>query len=774
MKPLFLLIVITTVSLAQSVSPLLSRGYTVLPVPQRVQLSTGDITLNDDWSLQFGTGVNSHDIAADELHRLLLERHDFTLHSLPNAKHVLSLAVDPSAVAVTGVHDKDKTSIAAQAYRLAIAPNKIEIVGNSSAGLFYGMLTLIQLLRPQAGHLYLPQAVIEDWPDLPVRIIYWDDAHHLEHLDDLKAAIRQAAFYKINGFSLKLEGHFQFAHAPSIVDPYALSPAEYQELTDYAVRYHVQLIPYLDAPGHVAFILKHPEYASLREYPESNYEFCSTNPDTYRLLENMFSDLLAANKGGKYFVLSTDEPYYVGLAENAQCHEAARAKELGSVGKMLAEFVTKTADYLTQQGRTVIFWGEYPMKPEDINSLPGNLINGEVYGPQFDPVFRAHGIRQLVYTFTEAEEQMFPRYYVFPSPAPMHNAEDSAKGRVQDMVDSITFTSTANLSSTRPDSAHPDQADVMGVFIAGWADAGLHPETFWLGYATGPAAAWNRSFTNVQEMQASFYSLFYGQGEAAMGRIYQLMSEGAQIWHDTWETGPSARRKPIWGNSYAIFNPPQPAHDQYLPPLPVPHGALLHIDGDWAGENKARLDLAERSLQSNDELLDLLYSASQRVKLNRYNLEIYLSVARLYRQNLFMLENLAQIAAYLNQAETLAGQSKAKEAVEAMDHALDLAAATEHGRNVVLRDATATWYKSWQPRVASANGRSYLHELDDVKDHVPDRTVDMSYLVYRELNYPLGDWADAVVLVRNQYATAHGIDVRDVKLDWQNTSEIHP
>ena len=31
----------------------------------------------------------------------------------------------------------------------------------------------------------------------------------------------------------------------------------------------------------------------------------------------------------------------------------------------------------------------------------------------------------------------------------------------------------------------------MGVFVAGWADMGLHPETFWLGYATIAAAGWN-------------------------------------------------------------------------------------------------------------------------------------------------------------------------------------------------------------------------------------------------------------------------------------------
>ena len=121
---------------------------------------------------------------------------------------------------------------------------------------------------------------IVDWPDLPLRFIYWDDAHHLERLSELKRAVRQAAFFKINGFVIKLEGHFQYKSAPALVEPFALSPSELQVLTDYGLRYHVQVIPYLDAPAHIAFILKHPEYFTLRAFPESNYEFCTTNPDS--------------------------------------------------------------------------------------------------------------------------------------------------------------------------------------------------------------------------------------------------------------------------------------------------------------------------------------------------------------------------------------------------------------------------------------------------------------------------------------------------------------
>jgi N-acetyl-beta-hexosaminidase len=147
---------------------------------------------------------------------------------------------------------------------------------------------------------------------------------------------------------------------------------------------HIELIPYLDGPAHIAFILKHPEYAKLREFPDTNYEICATNPDSYKLLEGMYQDLLDANRGVKHFFLSTDEPYYLGLAHNSQCNETDMEKTLGSQGRIFAYFVNQAGQYLHDRGRTVIIWGEFPMKPSDLKALPPYVVNGEVYGPEFD------------------------------------------------------------------------------------------------------------------------------------------------------------------------------------------------------------------------------------------------------------------------------------------------------------------------------------------------------------------------------------------------------
>jgi hypothetical protein len=744
---------------AETVSKLWTRGYTVIPEPQEVEIKDSDLRFGPQWAIRLGPGVAPADVAVDSLRELLEARYGLARNATAGVASTVQLRVAAGSVTPGQSTDPDKQSVAEQAYRLDIGPAGIVITANAPLGLFYGVQTLAQLLRPRGGAYYLPQGRIADWPDLHLRHIYWDDAHHLERLPELKRIVRQAAFFKINGFTLKLEGHFQFRHAPAVVEPYALTPAEYQELTDYGRRYHVEVIPYLDGPGHIAFILKHPEYAQFRSFPDSNYELCATNPDAVKLLSGMFQDLVDANRGGKFIYFSTDEPYYIGLADNAQCREKAAAEEKGSVGKLLADFITKVANPLHEQGRTVIFWGEYPLKPADIEALPSYLVNGEVYGPEFDPLFHKHGIRQMIYTSTQGEAgRFFPDYFNLPNSRRLHPVA-SQVDRLTDGFREISYAPTRN------------QTDILGAIVAGWGDVGLHPETFWLGYATITAAAWHPGTPSVQESAATFYRLFYGDGVTNMDRVYQLLSQQSHFWFDSWEWGTSPR-KPIFGYSYGVYNPRQPVKDQTLVLPPAPDSGLK-FDARWTTENSRRLELAADALNENDELLGLLNENLPRAELNLYNLEVYISIAQLCRQNLEMLIDIGSISSLLESAQRAARDQQPKQAVEALDRALDLARHIRQRRNTVLLDASAVWYKSWLPRVAQANGRTFLHELDDVKDHMPDRTVDMSYLIDRELQLPFGAWVEAIRAARNQYAAANHLVANAQKFDWLDMGD-HP
>ena len=738
-------------------SALSARGYAVLPQPQRVTLNSVDFRFGPVWNLT-RKNVSVDDIAVISLNEGLSSRFHIPLLRTAQGDSTVTLVVSPGSVAIGDALDSDKKSIAEQAYQIDLAPKAITITANAPSGLFYGVQTLLQLIKPRDGAFWLPEGQIVDWPDLRLRQIYWDDAHHLDRPEALRDAIRQAALYKINGFVLKLEGHFQYKSAPAIVEPYALSPAELQSLTDYALKRHVQLIPFLDGPSHIAFILKHPEYAKLREFPDSNYEACAVNPDTFKMYEGLFRDLLDANRGVKYFYLSTDEAYYVGLANNPQCNEAARAKELGSVGKVLAEFITKAAGWLHNQGREVVFWGEFPLKSGDIESLPSYLINGEVSGPQLDPIYKKRGIRQTIYTSTQGEERHFPVYFPIPADKRLHpEGRQRSTGHVEQIFRDI---------STNPARKY---SELIGVVNAGWADSGLHAETFWLGYAAGTAAGWRPGSPDPEESTDNFFRLFYGWNAVNMDRLYRLMSYQAQFWSDSWETGPSKSRKPIWGNSNRIYNPKQPARDQFIPLPPMP-AADLKYDSTWSRDNARRLQLAAEFLPESDELLGLLRQNLKQADYNRYNLEVLFSVAQVIRHNLTMLAALGRMDTLLASAQNAAKNKQPGDALAAVDQALNLALTIRGERNSALQGVTQTWYKSWYPRVPEANGRKLLHELDDVKDHQGDRTVDLSYMIQRELLLPFGDWVTHVRAARNQYAQAHSLPLDNQTFDWNDTT----
>jgi hypothetical protein len=183
--------------------------------------------------------------------------------------------------------------------------------------------------------------------------------------------------------------------------------------------------------------------------------------------------------------------------------------------------------------------------------------------------------------------------------------------------------------------------------------------------------------------------------------------------------------------------------------------------------------LALQAKQTNDVLLGLLNENIQRSQFNRYNLEVFRMIANLCRQNLTMIAGIHRMDVDLASASQIKTKNPQK-AIHEVDSALNIAASIWQQRNVVLKDATATWYKSWFPRVSDANGRHFLHEQDDSKDYLTDRTVDMGYLVYRETILPFGDWVNSIAAARNQFAARHHFPVRNYRLAWDDFNVTEP
>lgn len=437
---------------------------------------------------------------------------------------------------------------------------------------------------------------------------------------------------------------------------------------------------------------------------------------------------------------------------------------MGGNGRLLADFITRIGNQLHERGRKAIIWVEYPLTMEDINRIPSHIISG-VYNDKWAAATKAHGMRQLIYTSTQGVEPLFPTYYpvakrnFFKDSLTATDDEEQqgelAKGRVGEVLSEITTATAAR------------KADFLGVFVAGWADAGLNPETFWLGYATGTAAGWNHTGVTASELTNRFYRSFYGHHTVEMDSVYRLLSAQAQFWEKSWKWIPSRHRDPIFGNSYGIFDSPRYAKDQTLPQLPVPASSNLAVQKNWAADQAVLLQEAEKMLEQNRQLLRLLNENMANAAYQQYNLQVLLSVAQLCRQNLHLLLDLKRINEWLQLSASSASTNPAL-AISLVDEALNQVIRMRAERNDVFQYLTSTWYQDWFPKVAEANGRKFLHKVDDVKDHHPDRTIDMTYLIYRQLKYPLGQWAQEVLMARNQFAKKNNLPEKRIEIDWES------
>src|SRR6185437_3247305 len=79
-------------------SPLSSRGYSVLPQPQQVELQPSDFPFASGWSLVLAPGVPANDAAVETLREDLQER--FGIAFVSGSARIVRLTVKPGSVAI--------------------------------------------------------------------------------------------------------------------------------------------------------------------------------------------------------------------------------------------------------------------------------------------------------------------------------------------------------------------------------------------------------------------------------------------------------------------------------------------------------------------------------------------------------------------------------------------------------------------------------------------------------------------------------------------------
>lgn len=176
----------------------------------------------------------------------------------------------------------DHGSSAPEGYTLEIGERAI-IVGADEPGLFYGVQTLLQLLRQDDSGWGLLGADVADSPRFPRRGVMLDVARHFFGVGDVKKFIDSTSSLKFNHLHLHLSDdqgwrvHIdawplltERASATSVGgDPGGFyTKADYREIVAYAASRHMIVIPEIDLPGHTHAI--GVAYPGLVEAPVLN------------------------------------------------------------------------------------------------------------------------------------------------------------------------------------------------------------------------------------------------------------------------------------------------------------------------------------------------------------------------------------------------------------------------------------------------------------------------------------------------------------------------
>ena len=145
-------------------------------------------------------------------------------------------------------------------YKIEISDH-IKITSKDNAGVFYAIQSLIQLLK--VNDFVLPQGTIIDYPDTKERSLHLDLARKYFTIDWIKDLIEDMAYLKMDSLQIHFSEHEAYRLESEVLNNVSgfRYPSNYYtkeqmaEIVRYAQMHHIDVIPSLDSPGHMRYVL---------------------------------------------------------------------------------------------------------------------------------------------------------------------------------------------------------------------------------------------------------------------------------------------------------------------------------------------------------------------------------------------------------------------------------------------------------------------------------------------------------------------------------------
>jgi len=297
-------------------------------------------------------------------------------------------------------------SLGAEGYELTVATNSVVIRAPASAGLFYGVQTLLQLLPPE---IYSSQPVtgvpwtapcvyIRDWPRFQWRGFMLDSVRHFFTKDEVKVLLDALALHKLNVLHWHLDDdsgwRLEIRKWPLLTQVGAwrtdmmwdLNPraslcwdgtnyggfytqAEAREIVAYAAQRHIMVVPEIEMPGHSsAALAAYPQFAcgcptcyngpySLNVTSYVGGVFCIARPETMDFLKDVLTEVMEVFPS-PYIHIGGDEVKFDNWRRHSLDQALTNALGTTDMQKYQGYFAQQIANWIKSQGRTMMGWSE--------------------------------------------------------------------------------------------------------------------------------------------------------------------------------------------------------------------------------------------------------------------------------------------------------------------------------------------------------------------------------------------------------------------------------
>lgn len=283
------------------------------------------------------------------------------------------------------------------AYRLDARDGVVAITSGSESGLFYGAVSLWQLLTAQPGDASSATSImagtITDWPRYRWRGLMLDSARHYQSPEFVKKLIDAMALHKLNtlhwhltddqGWRVEIKryprltevGAWRVPPGPAAaadIDPATGKPRRYggyytqeqiREIVAYAATRQITIVPEIDMPGHMqAAIAAYPALGTGEKPPVStdwgvHTYLLNVDESTFEFIDGVLAEIVELFPS-RYIHIGGDEAAKDRWAASKRVQ--ARRKQLGLADDtaLQAWFVARLEAMLEKHDRKLIGWDE--------------------------------------------------------------------------------------------------------------------------------------------------------------------------------------------------------------------------------------------------------------------------------------------------------------------------------------------------------------------------------------------------------------------------------